>query len=309
MPTYQSSGLDLHYVLRGADPAPDTATLIFQHGIGGDVRQPGRFLAQQGTSLLFERLNILHADFRGHGRSPLGPEADLSLATLAADMVALLDHLGIDRAIVGGISMGAAVALRMAVEYPQRCSALILSRPAWTDGPMSAKARAAYQLVARLLSAGDWQSSATAALERSGILQEMEAVCPDAANSIRGQLQSVVNDPQSRESAVIRLRRLPYCRGLDDGLETLSAVQCPALILAAAGDPIHPFGFARMLADHLPNCRLAQIAPKSPLDDTQHRVEVDRLIGQFLEAVAFEPSLFLTGVTGAPQGSRAPECC
>ena len=308
MPTYQTSGLDLHYVLRGADPAPNATTLIFQHGIGGDVRQPSRFLTPQRTSLFLERLNILHADFRGHGRSPLGPEEDLSLATLAADMVGLLDHLGIERAIVGGISMGAAVALRVAVEYPQRCSALILSRPAWTDGAMSAKARAAYQLVARLLSAGDWQSSATATLERSDILQEMEAVCPDAAKSIRSQLQSVVNDPRSRESAVIRLRRLPCCRGLEGGLETLAAVQCPTLILAAAGNPIHPLGFARLLADHLPNCRLVQIAPKSPLDDTQHRLEVDRLIGLFLEAVAFKPSLFLAGVAGAPQGSRTPKC-
>ena len=43
----------------------------------------------------------------------------------------LLDHLGVRRAVVGGISLGAVIALRLAVHYPERVSELIIARPAW----------------------------------------------------------------------------------------------------------------------------------------------------------------------------------
>jgi pimeloyl-ACP methyl ester carboxylesterase len=297
MPTYQSAGLNLHYISRGAARSASVDSLIFQHGIGGDVRQPSRFLAAERTSVSADDLSILHADFRAHGASPPGLPEHLSIATLASDLVALLDHLGIQRAIAGGISMGAAAALRMAVEYPERCRALILCRPAWTDGPMSQVARDAYALVADLLSAEDWQDSAAASLEESEILHTIEDVCPDAAKSIRGQVQSVLSCPEIRDAAISRLRHLPVSRGLAGGLESLAAVHCPVLILAAEGDPIHPFEFARRLSQHLPNCRLVQIAPKSPFDDRPHLHDVDRLIGEFLR-----PMLTAEEVVVGPEG-------
>src|SRR5882757_9879714 len=199
MPFYRSCGLRLHYVGRGAQPAGAPNSFLFQHGIGGDVRQPSRFLAPERMSMPAEELSILHADFRGHGQSELGPAKCLSIETLAFDMLGLLDHLGIQRAILGGISMGAAAALRLAIDQPERCQALILCRPAWFDGPMSDAARQALGLVAELLAADDWQLSAAQELEQSEILKSIERVCPDAAKSIRGQVQSVVNHPEIRE--------------------------------------------------------------------------------------------------------------
>ena len=282
MPFYQSGPVRLHYVCRSGDASHALNPVVFQHGIGGDVTQPGRFLASERTSIPADRLRVIHADFRGHGQSELGPEASLSIGTLARDLAALLDHLGIERAIVGGISMGAAVALRLAADAPRRCRALVLCRPAWTDGPMSAAAREAFALVADLLSAEDWQVSAAAALERSVILRNIEEICPDAAKSLRGQVQSVLCRPDSRAAAVARLRRLPTTRGLDGGYQELSAVRCPAVVVAAAGNPIHPFEYARELTGRLTDGRLVPIAPKSPLDDTPHLAEVDRVVGEFL---------------------------
>lgn len=283
MPFYENDDVRLHYVCRGGQPADSLNPVVFQHGIGGDVRQPSRFLAPERTSVPAEALSIVHADFRGHGQSELGPVESLSIATLAGDLAALLDHLGIQDAIVGGISMGAAAALRLAVDQPERCRALILCRPAWAGGPMSPQAKQALGLVAELLAAEDWQQSAAPALEQSEILHEIEAVCPDAAKSIRGQVQSVLSRPESRECAIARLRYLPVSMGLDD-LWDLAAVACPTLILAAEGDPIHPFECARQLAHYLPNSRLVRIAPKSAHDDAPHLQEVDRLIGEFLNS-------------------------
>jgi hypothetical protein len=56
------------------------------------------------------------------------------------------------------------------------------------------------------------------------------------------------------------------------------------LILAAEGDPAHPFECAARLAQLLPNARLIQIAPKSSIDDRPHLEEVDRTIGEFLRS-------------------------
>ena len=282
MPFYESADLRLHYVCRDVQVAHSPNCMVFQHGIGGDVRQPGRFLEPERTSIAAGVLSVIHADFRGHGQSEVGPPECLSIDTLAGDLAALLDHLGIDQAIVGGISMGAAAALRLAVRQPERCRALVLCRPAWVDGPMSEQARRALGLVADLLDADHWQLSAASALEQSEILQSIDRECPDAAKSLRGHVQSVLARPETRPCAIARLRHLPHSNGLDDLQQDLARVQCPTLILSADGDPIHPFAYARRLARHLPDCRLVPIAPKSALDDTPHLREVDRRIGEFL---------------------------
>ena len=284
MSFYQNNNVRLHYLSRDASEKTARDSIVFQHGIGGNVRQPSRFLIPERTGIPAEALNIFHADFRGHGQSELGPVESLSIATLACDLAALLDHLELQDVIVGGISLGAAVALRLAVEHPDRCRALVLSRPAWTAGPMTARAREAYALAADLLAADDWRYSALDALEQSDILQSLDVLSPDAAKSLRGQVQSVLNSPQMRDYAIARLRHLPSSRGLDDQGECLSRVRCPTLILATEGDPIHPFDYACFLNQALPNCRLVQIAPKSALDDKPHLEEVDREIGAFLRS-------------------------
>jgi pimeloyl-ACP methyl ester carboxylesterase len=244
-------------------------------------------LTPERTRLPAGALKILHA-FRGHGQSQLGPVEELSIATVGRDLAALLDHLNIPHAIMGGISLGAAAALRMAVQYPDRCRALILCRPASADGPMGARARQAFALAADLLAAENWRSSALRGIEESDTLQSLEAACPDAAKSLRGQIQSVIDRPESREYAIARLRYLPLSRALDDGGASLAAVRCPTLILAAEGDPIHPFEYARRLARFLPNCHVARIAPKSALDVQPHLQEVDRIIGEFIRSISPE---------------------
>ena len=149
---------------------------------------------------------------------------------------------------------------------------------------MSLQARQALGLVATLLAEEDWRSSASGALERSHILRTIDEVCSDAARSIRGQIQIVLSSPERREFAIACLRRLPLARGLDDLHDDLARVRCPALILAAEGDPIHPFGYARRIAQCFPDCELVEIEPKTATDEARHLQEVDRNIGDFLRS-------------------------
>src|SRR6516165_7247778 len=119
MSRFTRAGITFHYHDTG-----EGTPFVFQHGLGGDISQPlGLYRPGPGTRLIA-------FDMRGHGQTfPLGDIEELSMATLADDAVALLDFLGIGRAVVGGISLGSAVAVRVAVQLPDRVLGLVLSRP------------------------------------------------------------------------------------------------------------------------------------------------------------------------------------
>ena len=79
---------------------------------------------------------VLALDFRAHGETePLGPIEALAFATFASDLAAVMDAIGIESAVVAGVSMGAGVAARFALDHPDRVRALICIRPAWLDRP------------------------------------------------------------------------------------------------------------------------------------------------------------------------------
>ena len=75
---------------------------------------------------------LISLDCRGHGRTrPLGDRQFLKFNSLTDDITNLLDYLNLSKVVIGGISMGAGVALNFAVRHPERTRALILSRASW----------------------------------------------------------------------------------------------------------------------------------------------------------------------------------
>jgi len=142
MPTFERGGLSFNYLDEGD---PSGRPFVFQHGLGGDVSQPADIFPPPSG------IRLLSLDCRGHGGTrPLGPAGKLSFSSFADDLAALMDHLGLQRAVVGGISMGAGVALNLASRYPKRVVGLVLSRPAWLDSPRPKNLKA-YPVIARLL--------------------------------------------------------------------------------------------------------------------------------------------------------------
>jgi pimeloyl-ACP methyl ester carboxylesterase len=272
MATFQRDGLVFHTLDVGQG-----TPFVLQHGLGGDVRQPaGLFAPPQGVRLLC-------LDARAHGQTqPLGDPSALSFDVFGDDLVAWLDHLGLARAVIGGISMGAGVALNVAVRYPERVAGLVLSRPAWLDGPMPAENVARYATIARLLravaAAGDQGHALRCALaefEASDDYRGLLARSPDTAQSLRGQLTS-----EGAVAAVARLERLPVDRPLAD-LGAAAAVPVPTLVLAHRQDPIHRFAFGAKLAGAIPGARMVELTPKS-LARERHAAEVQRCLEAFL---------------------------
>jgi pimeloyl-ACP methyl ester carboxylesterase len=288
MASFYSDGLQFNYAIRGLG----ANTFFFQHGIGGTLAQPFRFLlpsdgeesnVDKEPGVRERKFRMAAFDCRAHGATPLGDPEKLRIDIFADDLVAFMDHLQIKTAVLGGISMGAAVALSAALRYPERCIALVLSRPAWLNGSMSSQAIAAYAEAARLLKDEPSPEGALQKLEKSDIYRAINEQCADAGKSLSGQVRCVVLDPNQREAAVARLQYLPTGQsGLD--LQSAAAVAVPTLIMATPNDQIHPLSFAHALAGAIPHASFVKLEPKQ-LNDGPHIEEVNSLMVQFLDSV------------------------
>ncbi len=262
MPEFTRDGITFHY-----RDTNEGIPFVFQHGLGGDVNQPlGLYRPAAG-------IRLIAFDMRGHGQTyPLGDVEKLSMATLADDLLALLDYLQIDQAIVGGISLGSAVAASVALRFPDRVRALVLSRPAWLDGPVPENVRI-YALLARLIR----QWGAAQGLERFRTTSEYQAMqreSPDCAQSLIGQFEQ----PRAEEF-VARLERLASDTPVRT-CEDYRTIRAPSLILGNRQDPIHPWSHAETLAQLIPGARLRELTPKSVSLDA-HRADVQSALDDF----------------------------
>jgi pimeloyl-ACP methyl ester carboxylesterase len=240
---------------------------LFQHGLGGDLSQPfAVYRAPAG-------IRQLAFDFRAHGQThPPGDPTSLTIATLADDLIAFLDHLAIDRAVIGGISLGSAVAVNVALRYPDRVMGLVLSRPAWLGGPVKRNVDL-YAMIARLIR----DLRPEAGLERfvrTREFREMESESPDCARSLIGQFEQ----PRAEE-CVARLERLSIDSPCHRG--RYSEIGVPTLILANRLDPIHPWPLANTLAGLIAGAVLREITPKT-VSPEAHSADVSREINEFL---------------------------
>jgi pimeloyl-ACP methyl ester carboxylesterase len=263
MPFFERDGLHFHYRDTGAG-----LPFVFQHGLGGDLTQPfGVYAPADGVRLI-------GFDFRAHGVTrPLGDVAKLTIDSLADDLVALLDYLGLERAVVGGISLGSAVAVSTALRYPGRVSALVLSRPAWIDRPVPENVRL-YSMIAELLES----LGARDGLERfrrTAEFQAMERQSPDCAKSLVGQFE------QARaEECAARLAKLIVDTPCADRA-MYRAISVPTLVLGNRQDPIHPWEIARTVAGLIPGAELREITPKS-VNQEGHAEDVKKEVDLFL---------------------------
>lgn len=261
-------GVRFHYRTAGDE---DGVPVFLQHGLGGDVAQPfGLVEPPPGVRLLA-------FDCRGHGETrPPGEAATLGFAPFADDLIAVMDHLAIERAVIGGISMGAGIALNAALRYPGRVQGLILARPAWLDGPMPEWAREAYAAIAGLIRRYGARRGRDA-FRRGALYRDVARLEPATAASLLGQF-----DRAQAEDGVAVLERLPRDAPLHD-LAALAALARPALVLANQRDPIHPYAFGEAVARAIPGARLDEVTSKA-IDAGRHARDVRTAIDAFLSS-------------------------
>jgi pimeloyl-ACP methyl ester carboxylesterase len=251
--------------------AGEGRAFLFQHGLCGDAAQPAEvFPAGAGW-------RCLTLECRGHGRSPAGPPGELSIATFADDAASLLEARGAAPAVVGGISMGAAIALRLAVRRPDLVRALVLARPAWAWGAAPAN-MAPNALVGELLERLP-PAEALARFEASETARRLAAQAPDNLASLRGFFSR-----EPREVTSTLLRRISADGpGLSPG--ELAALRLPTLVLGTGRDLVHPLSLVAALAAAIPGARQVEIPSKAESRD-RYREEFRAALARFLGELA-----------------------
>lgn len=219
--------------------------VLFQHGLCGDQAQPGQVFPPG-----FRRLTV---ECRGHGGSDLGPVQDLSIARFTQDIAAVLDQRGLGPLPVGGISMGAAIALRLAVTRPDLTGALILARPAWVTDP--APPNMAPNAEVGALLAAHPPETARALFEAGATARGLAQTAPDNLASLRGFFD------RPGGTAALLQRIAADGPGVSEG--DLARLSLPCLVIGHGQDDIHPLSYAERLAALIPGARLVTIPPKA----------------------------------------------
>jgi pimeloyl-ACP methyl ester carboxylesterase len=233
----------LHFEESGSGRA-----VLFQHGLGADATQVAEVFTAEPPC---RRITL---ECRGQGRSDPGPPAELSIRTFGDDLAFLADSLGIKQAVVGGISMGAAIALRLAVVRPDLVSGLILARPAWLFDRAPDNMRP-YGVVGELLAGRD-PAAARDAFERSDVAGKLAREAPDNLASLLG----FFDRPAPATTSVLLTAIAADGPGVDEA--EVRRIAVPTLVIGHADDLVHPLAYARRLAATIPGARLAEITSK-----------------------------------------------
>jgi pimeloyl-ACP methyl ester carboxylesterase len=237
--------LRLSYVdaLRGSTP------VLLQHGLCGSAMQTAEAFPDDPA------LRLLTLECRGHGASSLGAPEDISIASFADDVIALIEALQLAPVILGGISMGAAIALRIAVRRPELVRALLLVRPAWVTDAAPANMRPNAE-VGELLRR-HVPERARVLFEQSRTAQQLAHDAPDNLASLRGFFD------RRPQPATAELLSCISADGPGVSADEIQALTVPALVVGSQLDAIHPLAHAVRLAAWLPQAEFVEITPKS----------------------------------------------
>lgn len=240
MPTVPSHHCEIYYETQGEGPA-----VVLAHGRGGNAAS----WFQQVPLLVAQGYRVVVFDHRCFGRSVCDP-AHFDRAYFADDLAVVLDAAGVDRAAVVCQSMGGWTGLRLAVERPERVSALILANT--TGGVSTAAADAAIANARQSFAAHGISASALAA-----DFPEREPALAYLYGQIGG-LNLLVNDNLHSVSPAAT------------SAEELAALQPPALLITSDNDTIFPPAAIREIASLIPGADFVQLptAGHSPYFET-----------------------------------------
>jgi 3-oxoadipate enol-lactonase len=260
----QPAAIELHYTERGPRDAP---AVVLLHGFPLD----GTMWDDQ-LDALAARYRAVVPDLRGHGRSEAPPGPYL-MAEHVADVRALLDRLGIERAALVGLSMGGYVTMNFLAAHPERVwAAALVDTRAEGDTELTKQNRA--------LQAQD--------VLANGMGPFIEAAIPRmyAPRTIRERPQLV-----ERYRRIVERARPPAVAAALGGLaarpdvtDVLRGVTCPVLVVVGSEDILTPPADARHITEAAPNARLEVIEGAGHLANIEAPEEVNRLLLDFLDA-------------------------
>ncbi|MDT8913560.1 alpha/beta hydrolase [Amycolatopsis sp. PS_44_ISF1] len=261
MPTATVNGIPLFFTDTGG---PDDRVLLLGHGYFLDHTI---FAAQ--IAAVFPGWRVIAWDARGHGQTPDAPEdTAYTYWDHARDALGLLDHLGVDRAVLGGVSQGGFIALRAALLAPARVAGLVLWDTEAT--PCDPADKIGY-------------TEMFAGLRQHGPADELTG--PLATQLLGHSDQRQAWQRRWREAAALPLGPAAACLlDRDDVSARLDEIGCPALLMWGEHDAALPQDRMNLLAEQLPAAGPVHVidgaAHTPPLT---HPLQVNPLLTAFLD--------------------------
>jgi pimeloyl-ACP methyl ester carboxylesterase len=240
--------------------------LVWLHGLLLDAnlsRGLARRLAAQGN-------RVVLLDLLGHGRSDKPRHAGPNRMDLYADqLLCLLDELGVDQVVLGGVSLGTNVSLLATVRAPEKVRGLVLEMPV-----LEWAAPAAALVFAPLLLEVHYARTALRLVSRVASRLPSSGLGP-----VDSFVSSAASDPDETAAVLHGILLGPMAPTIDER----RAITAPALVLGHGIDLIHSFADAKRLARQLPDARLIRTRTFAELWVHPGRLTAE--ISEFLDRV------------------------
>ena len=259
MPKADVNGARLYYALSGVAGAP---VVMLSNSLGTTLE-----MWRPQLPALEHDYRVLRYDMRGHGKSEVTPEP-CAISTLGHDVVALLDHLGLDQVHFCGLSIGGVIGQWLGARAPKRLVSLILCNTA-----------------AKIGTAEIWNKR-IADVEQSGMASITDSVLerwftpafcaahPETVAPLRAMLP--VNDVQGYTLLCAAIRDM-------DQRKLVEEIRSPTLILAGEHDPVTTVEDARFLMAGIPGALLVTL-PAAHISNVEASSAFNAALTEFLES-------------------------
>jgi len=246
--------------------------LVFLHGSGPGASGPSNF---HDNAMVFCRagFHCILVDSLGYGQSDKPTDVPYSLEVMSAALVGALDGLGIDRCTLVGNSQGGAIAIRTALDHPERIVSMVLMAPGGLEPRETYMQMRGIRSMLRCIYGPE-------GITAFGMRKVFEKQLFD---------RSLVTDAlveQRTASALQQPRHVFETMKVDNQEDRLAELQCPVLGLWGVDDQFCPVSGAMKLATQVPRCTVTVFSQCGHWVMVEHATRFNRLCIDFLREEA-----------------------
>jgi len=266
MPKVKANGINIYYRVQGKGEP-----LVLIMGLGAEC---GDWILQACAFKRYYR--VVTFDNRGVGKSDK-PSEPYTVKTMADDTVGLMDHLGIDKAHILGVSMGGMIAQEVAINYPERVRKLILVS---TNAGREEKGRHSPELLRAIGLKEDFSDEDIKAVDIGKVMASLNA------HAFSGGAIKTVAVPfcwvRTKLFGIKGVKGQFEAVMTHSTLDRLHTIKAATLVIAGTEDRIVPSSSSDVLANRIPNARLVKIEGGSHTLVAEKRGRFNREVLDFL---------------------------
>ena len=267
MPTAKINGINIYYESHGTG-----FPLVLAYGIGGNTTE-----WEPQIPVFSRAYRFIVWDPRGHAQSESPPNADqYTQEVFAQDLEGLLDHLGINRAYVGGLSMGGGIATRFAILHPERVAALLIFDSFSSSGlETPSETRQMREEIIRLTETEGMSAVAEFAMKNNPNISQTALLGNEQENRVRQMYLAL--DPVGYAHSTRMILNAVFSASLLEGIEV------PTLVMAGQEDGALPA--CRFIHEKIKGSKLVVIPEAGHLSNLDQPVAFNHAVLEYLASV------------------------